>query len=279
MAKKVLIGVGIGCGVLVLLGVIGVGAVFYMGKKALGGAIEASQQMAAQEQDLQELNSSFPFTPPPEGEVLALQEARLNDYFSIREAALPIYQEMEKQSERLNEKAERGEKPSLSEGLQAGNLLVEFMAKTRTTYIEGLKKHRMSPREFHAITNAIYTSTLADSMGQLQKAMAGQRDSVEEALADIRSQLDDADLSEEERTALQEQETGLQMQLDALDEMGGADGMPSIGEKTQGVASANVALLKKFEDRIKSAYNPAFDSLIVSSDMQPGALGIQPQYE
>ena len=55
MANKVLVGVGIGCGVLVLLGVIGGGVAFYMAKKTFGGAIEAGQQMAAQENDLKAL--------------------------------------------------------------------------------------------------------------------------------------------------------------------------------------------------------------------------------
>lgn len=270
MANKVLVGVGIGCGVLVLLGVIGGGVAFYMAKKTFGGAIEAGQQMAAQENDLKALEKDFPFTAPAEGEVLALQEARLNDYFTIREAALPLFKEFEQKSEGLNQ----GENANIADGLKAGAMLAELMSKTRTVYIDNLKKHRMSPREFHAITTAIYTSAFTDTMGQMNETFAAQRAQSEKMLADVRERLADANLSEEERTQLQEQETVLQGQLDTMAETEkGANAMPQLDEKAKGVAAANVALVKKFDERIKTAYNPAFDALIMTPDTQGGGFG------
>jgi len=265
MANKVLVGVGIGCGVLVLLGVIAAGAGLFMFKKTFGGAIEAGQQMAAQVDDLKALEKSFPFKAPAEGEVYALQEARLNDYFSIREAALPVFKEMEQKADGLD----KGEQTSISDGFKASAILAEFLSKTRGVYIENLKKHRMSPSEFHAITTAIYSSAIADSMGQMNKALAEQREQSEKMLADLREQLADDNLSEEERTNLEQQESTIQAQLDAMAEMeGGAGGMPQLDEKAQGVAAANVELLQKYEERIKTAYNPALDALLMTPDTQ-----------
>lgn len=278
MANKVLVGVGIGCGVLVLLGVIGGGVVAYMAKKTFGGAIEAGQQMAAQENDLKALEQSFPFTTPAEGEVLALQEARLNDYFSIRESALPLFKEFEQKAEALNNKAD-GEMASIGDGIKAGAMVAELMSKTRGIYIENLKKHRMSPREFHAITTAIYTSAFTNQMGQMKQGLDGQREQSEKMLAEVRTKLEDANLSEEERTQLQEQESVLQAQVDAMSETELAADMPQLDEKAQGVAAANLELIQKFDERIKTAYNPAFDSLIMTPDMAGGVGGVAPQGE
>lgn len=276
MANKVLVGVGIGCGVLILLGVIGGGVVAYMAKKTFGGAIEAGQQMAAQENDLKALEKDYPFTAPAEGEVLALQEARLNDYFSIREAALPVFKDFEQKAEGLNQ----GEQAGIADGLKASSMLAEMMSKARGVYIENLKKHRMSPREFHAITTAIYTSAMTETMGQLNDAMAAQRGQSEQMLAQVRERLDDPNLTEEERVQLQEQETVLQTQLDAITEgeNAGAD-MPQLDEKARGVAAANLELVKKFDERIKTAYNPAFDAIIMTPDMQQGGFGGMTQGE
>jgi HAMP domain-containing protein len=261
--KKVLVGVGIGCGVLVLLGIIGVGVAGFWAKRTLGGVVEAGQQMQAQQQEMAQLNQSYPFTPPPEGEVLVLQEARLNDYFAIREATLPLFKQFEEKSKGLQQNQEA----NVSDAIQATSLLAEFMTKTRGAYIENLKKHSMSPKEFMSISVAIYSSFMADSVGQLNKAMAGQRESIEKAREELETKLSDESLSGDERDMLEQQRDALQAQLDAMDENGAA-GMPHVDERGQEVASVNVKLLEKFKARIEQAYNPAFDALLMSEDAQ-----------
>jgi hypothetical protein len=273
--KKVLIGVGIGCGVLVLAAIVVVGAGAFWAKKTLGGAVEAGQQMEAQQKDLKQLNKDYPFTAPPEGQVLTLQESRLNDYFAIREATLPVFKEFEAKGKAFEAKTQ-GNQASLSDAMQAGSMLAEFMAKTRGAYIENLKKHKMSPNEFLAISGAIYSSHVAHSMGEVNKALAGQRESLEKAHAELNEKLQSDSLSEEERTALQEQADGLQAQLDAIDAQGdSAAGAPQVDEKAQGVAAANVKLLEKYKTRVEQAYNPGFDALIITDDTQNpyGAIG------
>lgn len=271
--KKVLVGLGIGCGVLVLLAIVGVGVAGFWAKKTFGGVVEAGQQMQAQQQELTQLNQSYPFTPPPEGEVLKLQEARLNDYFAIREATLPLFKEFDNKGKELQNK---GEEASVSDALKATNLLAEFMTKTRSAYIENLKKHRMSPKEFATITGAIYSSYMADSVGKVNEAMAEQREDFEKAREELDAKLADESLSEEERTMLEQQRDTLQAQLDAIDENAGA-GMPHVDGKTQEVASVNVKLLEKFKTRIEQAYNPGLDALLMNEDAQNafGNLGQQ----
>jgi hypothetical protein len=272
MANKVLVGVGIGCGVLVLLGVIVGGVGFFWAKKTFGGAVEAGQQMAAQENDLKALEKSYPFTPPAEGELLVLQESRLNDYFAVREAALPLFKDFEKKAEGFQQE---GETANITEGLQASAMVAQLISQTRGVYIESLKKHRMSPREFHTITGTIYASAIGDSMGQVNQGLAEQRAQSAQALEELRAKLADSNLSEEERSTLEQEQTMLQDQLDALAEAENTADV-RLDKKAQGVASANVTLLKKFDERIKNAYNPAFDALIAPQDLQglPGMGGV-----
>ncbi|XXF75634.1 hypothetical protein P2318_21545 [Myxococcaceae bacterium GXIMD 01537] len=270
MAKKVLIGLGIGCGVLVLLGVIGVGVTAYFAKKALGGAIEASKQTQAQETELQELNKTFAFTPPADGEVLALQEARLNDYFAVRDSALPVFKEFEAKAAKYNDFKDgpdgKGAQPSVSDALEAGTIMIEILPKVRGAYIEGLKQHRMSPVEFTSITGAIYNSYIADSANQFDEATENQREGLESGLAELRQQLEDPELSEEVRANLKEQEATLQTQLDGLAEVEKKGLGIKVSEKARDVAAANLKLLEKFKDRIENGQNPAFDALVATGN-------------
>lgn len=278
--KKVLVGVGIGCGVLVLVGIIAVGAAGFWFKKNLGGAMEAGQQSQAQMQDLKSLNQQYAFTPPPEGEVLALQESRLNDYFAVRETALPVFKEFEAQGEELEAKKQaNGGQVGFGDAMKAGNLVAQVIVKTRGSYIEGLKAHKMSPREFTAITGAIYNSQLATAMGASNKAMAELKKSAQKSLADVEAKLQADNLSDEDRTALEEQRDAFQSQIDSANEQ--ANGGIEVSEKSQAVAAANLKLLEKFKDRVEQAGNPAFDALIVTDDEKNpfGSLGKQSQGE
>jgi len=267
--KKVLLGVGIGCGVLVLLGIIGVGVAGYWAKQKLGGVMEASQKVQAQQQELAELESSYPFTPPDEGEVLELQEARLSDYLAIRESALPIYQDFEHKSDEINKEHEQGKGPGdIGAAMKAGSMLMTLMTDMRAAYISGLKQHRMSPSEFQSITHAIYNTYTGAAMQELKKATAAQREPLEQMLSEVQTKLDGANLSEEERTALEEQESELQDQLAALDEA--AEEQP--GTPAHGATlDANRALLEKFKERIEKGFNPAFDSFVADGNLAPSA--------
>lgn len=277
--KKVLIGVGIGCGVLVLLGIIAMGAAGYWFKKNLGGAMEAGQQASAQAQDLKALNQQYAFTAPPEGEVLALQESRLNDYFAVRDMALPVFKEFEAQGQELSKKTQNGEKPSVSDVMQATNLATQFVVKVRASYIDGLKQHKMSPREFTSITGAIYNSHLANAVGASKKAMAEVRESAKKSLADVEAKLQADNLSEEDRSALEAQRDAFQAQVDSADDQA-SDGI-EVSEKSQAVAAANVKLLEKYKDRVEKGDNAGFDALIVADgEKNPfGTLGTQSQGE
>lgn len=163
--KKVLIGLGIGCGVLLLAGVGLMVAAGFWAKRNLGGTFEAAQQIQAQEAELVQLNSSYPFEPPAQDALLALDEKRLDTYLAVREETLPVFKTFEQKSAEFEEKygdKNQGQSPDFSAAMAATNLMMGLVVDVRSAYIAGLKKHGMSPAEFQALTRTLQTSMVAE---------------------------------------------------------------------------------------------------------------------
>jgi hypothetical protein len=259
--KKVLLGVGIGCGSLVLLGIIALGAGAWWVKGKVGGLVESGQKMQALGQDLAALDRSYPFTPPPQGEVLAINEARLLDYLAVRETALPVYAEFEKKAEVFKTEHPDDGKADLGAAMQATTMMTELLTQVHGAYVEGLKKHSMSPREFRTITETLYSSVITGVTDQAQKLGEQAR---EQALADVREQLEDESLTEEHRAALEAQEQ--ELLAGAEEAEAAAEEAPALSEASKAAATANMALMEKYKDRINNAGSLAMDSIILGSE-------------
>jgi hypothetical protein len=267
MAKKVLIGVGIGCGVLMLLvaGVVIAGGLW--AKRKFDDTTAGLSQLSEQSETLAALEKEFPFEGPGENELLKLDEQRLAAYFAIREEALPVFETFEKKGKAFEEKHKDNDPnaANLGAAVEAMGLMGQLVADTRASYIESLKKHRMSPREFHAITQTLYSTYVAGAMQGLQAATAQQRASLEKALEEMDTRLEQDTLGEEERTALQASRDALYAQLEASDPMV-AEQQPT-SEQSKAALAANAALLEKNQERIKKVANPAFDAFVLDGSV------------
>lgn len=260
--NKVLIGVGIGCGALILLVVVGLGGAFYWGKEKLGGSLQAQQRMQAQEQALAKLEASHPFTAPPEGEVMKLDAARLDAYLAVREGVVPVFQSFEAKGKELEAQHKApGQKPSVSALLQAANLLAGLVADTRAAYLEGLTQQKMSPTEFQSITTAVYTSAMVGAMDAAQQAGKLGREAMEKQLADLDKQLAGDSLSQEQRAQVEELRTGLREQVNALRDA--EANQQTLSAEQKAVVTANMALLKQQQARIEKVANPSFDAFMM----------------
>ena len=263
MAKKVLIGVGIGCGVLLLAGVGVAVAGALWAKNKVAETTAGFERVSEQQDTLAELDKSFPFKAPGDDELLQLDEKRLQAYFAIRDEALPVFQRFEEKGKAFEKKHGNRDPNAANVGaaVEAVGLMGQLVADTRGSYIESLKKHRMSPREFHTITRTLYSTYVAGAMQGLQAATAEQRVTLAKGVETLDAQLESDKLSEEERSSLQAQRDALQEQLDAAEQMV-AEQKPT-SEKSQAALTANAALLKKYEAHIKDAANPAFDMFVL----------------
>jgi hypothetical protein len=267
MQKKVLIGVGVGCGVL-LLAVVGVviGLGFWA-KSKLADTTAGYERLSEQSNTLAALEKDFPFDAPGDGELLKLDAKRLEAYFAVREEALPVFQSFEEKSKAFEKKHGKSDSdaPNLGAAVEAMGLMGQLIADTRASYIDSLKKHQMSPSEFHAITRTLYATYVAGAMQGLQAATASQRTTLEKGVETLDTQLENEKLGEEERSALQTQRDALQAQLDASEQMVAEQTPPS--KESQEALTANAALLEQHKDRIQKAANPAFDMFVMDGEV------------
>lgn len=274
--KKVLIGLGIGCGV-IILGVIATVVIggMWFAKKA-GGSLEAVKQMQVQQEELAKLNKSHPFEAPADGDVLPLKEERLLTYLSVRESSLPVFKTYEEKSKAFQEKHDtknENANPSFDSAMEAANLMMSMMADVRTAYIASLKQHGMSPNEFQTITSTVYASMVAQSTEAMKGMSAKALEAMEKQLAVVEKKLQNDKLSAEERADLEASQAELQEQVGAMSEIEDGAGDQAPSEASKQATAANMALLKKHEERVKVMANPAFDGFVLGggSDDLSGA--------
>ncbi|MBJ6760247.1 hypothetical protein JGU66_05695 [Myxococcaceae bacterium JPH2] len=256
--KKVLIGVGIGCGALLILGLMAGIGLFMVGKKAVESSNlgTAAARFQKQEEALSRLQTTYAFTAPADGQVMKLDAARLEAYLAVREGALPAYTAFSEKSHELEAKRDQGHRPGVTELLQMANAMSGLVADCREAYLTGLTQQKMSPAEFTTITQAIYLSTVVTAMGTAQEEAARQgRAALEQQVAKLDKELAGDALTGEARTQAEQLRAGLQEQLNDLHEAQENGASP----EQRATMAANLALMKPLEARIAKVANPAFD--------------------
>jgi hypothetical protein len=261
--KKLVVGLGIGCLVLVLAGVGMVVAGGYWAKQKLGGVTASIKSSAEAQQRAQKqfakLDAKYPFTPPAKGQLLKLDEPRVQAYLGIRQSLLPVYDQFSAQAKSLDKKYKDNKPGSVTEGIAAANdaikLYTDLVAKVRDTYAAQLDAHQMSPREFHFITATIYRSQVSQGLGQMEQT---QRASLPKTIA-VLEQQKSAATDDEQKQALQQQIDELKEQLASLPPEGQA-------KADQAVVDANNALIAKYKADIEKNANIGLDGLLMGSN-------------
>ncbi len=173
MKNKAWVGIAAGCGGLLFLTVVTVFAVAMWGLGKIGDATSTVGDLVLQQKVLEELNMSFPYTPPGEGQALALEEARFEQYLALREEVLPTFRVMQEKGAELEARSKDEEEVGPLDVLNAAEQVGELAKKTRNTLIQGLAARRMSPNEFLTITLAFYgTPPPGDGDGGLPRPVA-----------------------------------------------------------------------------------------------------------
>lgn len=269
MNKKWILGLGLGVGGLLLVGGGLVATGVWADRQMDGSGMDTLMQTQERAQKTAELNARYPFQPPAPGKVLRLDEARLEAYLTAREATLPAYEVMEKESlefVKTNGQAlGSGDRRAM---IRAANASLRMMGKAQAALLRNLEAQRMSPQEFRRITAVVYppapqaapdagvamVSTAADPANLAQ---------LEAQLAAITPQLEDPKLTEAERLQLEQRRAGLRKFITQLELASGKD-----------VKDANAALLKKHAERIAKVANPTFDDLLVRPQDAGAAAGL-----
>lgn len=262
--KKVLVGVGIGCGTLVLLGVVGavVTGVWVKGKveETTGNLQTASERAELAQKRATTLNEKYAFALPAKGIPVSLAEGRLQQYLAVRTALQPIYKVYAQRSEELKRSA--GDKPGVGDALRAMDQLTGFLTDLRVTWLDQLDGKKMSPREYHAITAALYTSTWGAAMSDVR---AQQRPMLEQMKAALEQQLSSA-RDAQTKKLLEEQLASMERQLAELPPAGTG---PTEAER---VHKANQVLYAKYKQQIEEQAQQGLDILLLG-DGEGSSLG------
>jgi hypothetical protein len=247
--KKVLIGLGIGCGALMLVGVamLVVGGMWVKGK--VEGAAEEFKAIEEQQNQIAELDRKFKFDKPKQGEPLKLTEKRVEQYLAVRASLQPVFKGFEDRAKGLEKKGDK----DIGAAFQAVGMVSELVKQVRATFLEQLDRQRMSPAEFHAITGAIYSSWLAKGMAEMRK---GSKEAMAQLRAQLTEQLENPELSDEHKEALLAQLEASETQLAQLPD----------SPAGEGVMLANATLLEKYKERIEKEANPALDAFLLGGD-------------
>ena len=260
--KNIWIGLGVGCGALIILAIVGVVGAGVWFKHKLGGTVEAAKQMNAQKKELTKLDQKYPFTAPADGAPLALTKDRLEVYLAIRGDALPVYKDFEAKTKAFNAAHQHHDGDAsmkdVSAAFEGVGMLSKLMTQLRATYIASLDERHMSPKEFSTITGAIYGA-------EIGAGRTAERAAITQQLAQIDAQIQSAP-TPEAKQALEQAKQMLEKEQ---------KNMPSAAGDAQ--LQANAALIAPYKDQIDKVANPAFDVFVTDADgnfakqMQAGA--------
>jgi hypothetical protein len=232
--------VGIGCLVALLAACIVTIVLFVFAKswvthqlnRFTGGAADMANNVKAIEQ----LDKSYPFTAPENGEV---DEARLRAYITvtgeIKKAMNPYADWIKKHQQKSGEK---GDWSDVKKAMTMTAALTAAMKK-------GLEEEHMSSAEYHWIENAMREASLEPPpSGSGDDA---QRQMIEGSIQVLESQMGNPALTESDREALQGQVDRLKAQMAQVS--GG------------GQVSHNRALYEKYEPQLKANDLREFEGL------------------
>lgn len=268
--NKVLIGVGIGCGLLVLvvIGVLAAGGMWVKGKAeeaglTVEGMEAAGEKMEAHEAKAKALNEKYTFKAPPKGQPLRVEEDRLQDYLAVRASMKPVIDKLEAQGKKLDHLKDDKQQAGFGDMMAAGGMMMELMSGVQEAWLEGLEEQEMSPTEFHTITAALITSEMGKGMGQ---ALQNQRPALEKLKASLEQQANNPNMPQEVRDGAREQIPEIEKQIQRLPAPGSAP------PEADAIHAANAELYQKHKDAFEKSGGLGMDVFLYGYAEQ-GSLG------
>lgn len=257
--KKVLIGAGIGCGALIIIGivVVGAGAFWAKGKMQEAGVdleamAQGGQVMEQQQKRAEDLNQRFAFDAPPKGQPVKLTEPRLQTYMDVRAGLSPAIKKLESEGKRLDQ-LQKSKQLGVTDAWKGMAEYMAFIPAIQNAWLDQLEQKQMSPAEFHAITATLLSSEWGKAAGEMQK---GQRQMLTQLKAAMQQQANDANLPQQARDEAKKQLPELEKQIAALPPEGQG---PSEADT---VHQANAALFEKYKDQFEKDGNLGIDVLL-----------------
>lgn len=221
--------IAIGClAVLVVFCVIAIVTMIFAGawvKDKVGGlvgnAVSTGKNIAA----IQQLDQKYPFTEPEGG---ALSEPRLQAFLAACQKAKAVVMTHQE----ILQKAQSGS----GDGASDAKKILDATSALTTAFKEGLESNQMSPAEFRWISQTAYDAMNA-TPGDGGSGMEGFQAIARESLKVLEPQLNDPNLTPEQRDALESQIAEIKAQAG----QGGSEANP------------NAPLVERYRSQLEAA--------------------------
>lgn len=241
MASKALNIFLIGCAVVVVVGIIAVGVGGYLVKNWFSEKGKTISNIAGTKESdygkkVEKLRTEYPFTPPSNG---ILTENQVTRFLAVRKAIFGVYKAHEPEFKKLEDNKEGG----LSAFMQLGSLVEEV----KLTQAKALEDQRMSPDEYTYLVTVVYTNWAAKLSKDVldSKAMQESVDRASESIAELDKQLQDTNISEEQKKYLQQTRDAMATQLASQKQM-----LKEWENVKQSLPKENIELLSKYQKEI-----------------------------
>ncbi len=225
-------------GVLMILGYFGVMYFFNKAKTAVEGFAEGLGASPKMIEEVKSLNADFPFEKPANN---MISESQVQKFIAIKQDFAGRIKEHEAAFKDLDERTKAGE-GGYKEAMEGFKILGEI----RRDFLQSLKNHRMSPKEYSYLTTQIYQTYFAAAVEQMSESMETAQTNYSEQIAQVEQQLNDPNLTPEMKQML-EATLESYKQLMAQTESSVA-GMQEQAEK---LPPENIELLNKYRSELE----------------------------
>ncbi len=228
-------------GVVGLVAVVGMNVVFKAGKNVVEDFASGVGVAPSLVKETQDLNDKYDFREPEDKRV---SEEQLRKFISIKRDFAEKFREHRQELEALGDKV-KGES-GFGEARQAYKILGEI----RHDFLKSLRRHEMSPREYGFLTAQVYgaylTKAARTGYEQAASAMPQVKAGLEKQLQALKEQLDNPDLSDEARSALEQARTNLKQAMTRAESSG-----EQLKEEYQNLPEVNSELIEKYRSELE----------------------------
>lgn len=241
MASKAVVGVLVGCGVIIVIGIIAIVAGGWFVKTKIDQGVKTVKNIAGSEdseygQRSAKLAKEYPFTAPADGIV---PESQLTRYLDVRKAMFVVYQQHDAEIKQIEA---HKDKPQASDLMNGASIVNDL----RLAQVAALEQQKMSLDEYRYMTNAVYVEwTAMVTKEAISKANPDQmKQQLQAQIDQINVQLQNANLPEEAKKSLQSTKETLEQQLNN-------NQLEQINQGLKQVPEQNIQLFKKYDQEIR----------------------------
>lgn len=228
-------------GVVGLVAVVGLNYVFKTGKSVVEDFAAGVGVSPSLVKETQNLNDKYEFREP---EDKRLSEEQLKKFISIKRDFAEKFKEHRQELEALGDKA-NGES-----GFREARQAYKILGEIRKDFLKSLRRHEMSPREYGFLTAQVYSAYVSKAARkgyeQAASAMPEVKAGMEKQLQELRKQLDNPDLTDEARGALEQARASLKQAMTRAESSG-----EQLKEKVENLPEVNADLIEKHRSELE----------------------------